>query len=183
VQATSPLDGRVWSAWAYRNGAEYDIAVSTLDEDGDWSEPVYFGGGDGLDQVQPAIVSDELGNLYLAFVQGDPSRVWISVLTPGSSNWTTPVVVTGLARRAHSPGMRVVGSRLVLAFRTGRDGVEILDFPLLGNGTHDGGFTDGPDPVGSPPKDNSGSGENKADPGVAGDSGTTTVGFDPGGEN
>ena len=181
VQSASPLDGSVHSAWAYRNGAEYDIAISTLEEDGDWSEPVFLGGNDGIDQLQPALASDEMGNLYLAFVQGNPGRVLVTVLTPGSSNWTTPVAVSALSRRASAPSIRVVGSRLVLAYRSGRDSVEILDFPLTGPGTHDGGFTDGPDPVGAPPKDNPRPGDDKEDPELTGSTPTSTVGYDPSG--
>ena len=34
-QVTNPEDGSNWSAWAYRNGGEYDIAVSHRGQDGE----------------------------------------------------------------------------------------------------------------------------------------------------
>ena len=42
VQIQNDVDGRGWSAWAYRNGAEYDLAVSVSTSPGVWSEPRFF---------------------------------------------------------------------------------------------------------------------------------------------
>ena len=36
VQVSNPHDGRTWAAWAYRNGSEFDIAISHVDADGNW---------------------------------------------------------------------------------------------------------------------------------------------------
>ena len=51
--------------------------------------------------------------------------------------------------RARYPALRVIGERLVLAFRSGRGSV-IVDLPLLRDGVMStSGLQDMPDPVGS----------------------------------
>ena len=80
VQVSNPHDGRTWAAWAYRNGSEFDIAISHVDADGNWTEPVFVGRDDRRDQVQPAIAADEFGNVYLAWSERATGRVMVSVL-------------------------------------------------------------------------------------------------------
>jgi hypothetical protein len=145
VEVTNPADGTLWSAWAYRNGAEYDLALSFRDELGFWSEPLLIGADDGLDQTQPALAADSRGNVYLAYTEQRPDRIMLCWLQAGTTTWSDPVALTELGIRAMYPALRVVGERLVVAFRSGRGSV-ILDLPLLESvvGTS---MNDGPDPV------------------------------------
>lgn len=148
VEVTNPVDGTAWAAWAYRNGAEYDLAVSFRDESGFWSEPMLIGVGDGLDQAQPALAADVWGNIYLAFTERAPDRIMLCWLEAGSAEWTSPAAVTGPGVRAMQPALRVVGERLVLAFRSGGGSV-ILDLPLFEPVMVGDGLQDTPDPVGA----------------------------------
>jgi hypothetical protein len=151
VQVAAP-DGRIWAAWAYRNGAEYDIAVAVRDTEGIWSEPSLIGLDDGRSQIRPSLAVDADGNLYLAFAERRTGRILLTTRTELGA-WAAPVAMTSPGSRSTSPRLQVVGSRLVLAFSTG-DNVEILDLPLATpdrNGDeYLRGFTDGPDPVGTP---------------------------------
>jgi len=149
VEALDPLDGTLWAAWAYRNGAEYDVAISYRDESGMWSEPTLMGVDDGLDQTHPALAVDNWGNVYLAYAERKPDRVMLTWLEDGTSVWSTPTSVTDPAVAALDPALRVVGDRLVAAFRT-RRGLAILDLPLLGpTMIFVDGLQDTPDPVGA----------------------------------
>lgn len=150
AQLVSPADGRVWSAWSYRNGSQYDIAVTVSDGSGYRVRPVFFGLHDGVDQTAPALAFDVDGNVYLAYSQGSPGRILLTALAAGADTWTTPVAVTASSVDAASPSLRVIGGRLALAFSQGPAGLQILDLPLFSPGFLGGsGFTDGPDPVGN----------------------------------
>jgi len=138
---------RIVSAWAYRNGAEFDVAVSYLEPNGVWSEPVFFGEDDGLNQIRPALAADEAGNLYLAYEQSPSGTILISALAAGSKTWTPPSAVSEVGVTSRMPSLRVVGERIVVAFHS-RGGVTILDFPLLRGPTGGFNFVDGPDPIG-----------------------------------
>ena len=151
VQIEAP-DGRIWSAWAYRNGAEYDIAIAVRDAEGVWGEPSLIGLDDGRSQIRPSLAVDSGGNLYLAYAERTTGRILLTTRAPQGS-WAAPVAMTSPGARSTSPSLRVVGSRLVLAFRNG-DNVDVIDLPLA-TGDRFGdeylrGFTDGPDPVGDP---------------------------------
>ena len=76
VTAVNPLDGSVWTAWAWRDGAEYSIALS-IQSEGVWSEPFFIGRDDNLNQVSPAIVFDDRGVAYLAWTVLPESQVMI----------------------------------------------------------------------------------------------------------
>lgn len=126
VQVRNPVDGTVWSAWSYWNGSGYDLAVASLAEgDALWSAPTFFGAGDGIDQSGPAIVADEGGTVYLAFLSGADAR--LAALLPGQDVWPGGAI---FARDVDTVGLHVAGSRLVVAFR-GADGLVISDYPLL----------------------------------------------------
>jgi len=148
TQVTSTTDGRAWAAWAYRSGAQYDIAVTSTDEDGYWSEPIFIGSNDGGDQVQPVMAGDVDGNVYLAFTDRASGRILLATLSAGTDTWTAPIALTAPGSGASSPALRVVRDRLVVAYRSGR-GIDMIDLPLAGI---DGGFSsdtinDNPDPV------------------------------------
>ncbi len=150
VRIQNPTDGRTWAAWSYRNGAEFDLAVSATDAAGFWSEPVFVGLDDGSDQIQPAITVDRLGTVYLAFVDRTADTILITVLRAGTDAWSVPKALTEPRVRGRSPSLAVVGTRLVVAYRSG-DEVRIMDLPLLPApslpmGTQ--GINDGPDPTG-----------------------------------
>jgi hypothetical protein len=122
--------GMTWSAWAYRNGAEYDLAVSWLDASGQWSEPEFFGVDDDLDQFDPALTVDRNGVVYLAFVERDGNSVYLAVRRGLDEPWVGPHVAVRAEDGASSPALRQVGDRMVLAFRDG-DQVSMVDFDLV----------------------------------------------------
>jgi hypothetical protein len=144
---TNPADGTEWSTWAYRNGAEYDVAVSFRDEYGFWTEPVLLGEDDGRDQGEPVLAADRQGTIYVAYAERSPDRIMITWLTAGSDRWAKPQPLTAVGLRARTPAVRVVSDRLVVAFRSGR-GLVIVDFPIVGPTMTTNIFNDGPDPVG-----------------------------------
>lgn len=145
--AENPVDGSRWAVWSYHHGREYDLAVSVLGPDGVWTEPSFLGLDDRRDQIDPSIVVDPRGNVHVAYVTADTDRVTLRTLPAGTSTWSAPVLVSQPGQTAGSPALRIVGDRLVIAFRTA-DGVEIVDRPLdagAGFGTH--GIQEGPDVV------------------------------------
>jgi hypothetical protein len=139
--------GRTVAAWAYRSGAQYDIAISFTDEQGRWSEPLFFGENDGRDQIAPALTADGSGNLYLAFTDRTEGRVLLSWSRADAQFWSAPLALTAPASTVDSPAVRVVGDRLVVAFRL--DGrITMIDLPLAGEGGLSlQGISDHPDPV------------------------------------
>ncbi|MCP3981639.1 MAG: hypothetical protein GY716_20255 [bacterium] len=147
VQIKSPTDDRLWAAWAYRDGAEYDLAVSHTDSTGVWSEPQFFGRHDGRSQSQPALTIAEDGSIYLVFV--DAGRLVLSALDGETGAWSLPRLLTGHSVRAAAPSVKIVGGSLVIAALVGNQ-IQILDLalPLASTaiGTH--GINDGPDPFG-----------------------------------
>jgi len=144
VQLMNPVDGALWAAWTYRNGAESDIAISSIERHGSWSEPTLLGLDDGINQVQPALAVDAFGTLYLAYSEQRTGRIVVSSRAVWDSAWTTPVAV---ASGGAAPSLRVVGSTLVLAHRAGLT-THILELPLRSLAM-EGTTSDGPDPVGT----------------------------------
>jgi hypothetical protein len=145
VTVTSP-DGRSFSAWEFRAKGEFDVAVSVREAGGSsWSSPVFYGHRNGINEIQPTMTVDTAGNLYLAFTTGNPSRVSVAVLAAGSSAWSDAVTISG-TEVASSPALRIVGNRLIVAYRTGR-GVGVADIPLVGSGSQTDGIEDAPDPT------------------------------------
>ncbi|HXV77987.1 MAG TPA: hypothetical protein VD788_16885 [Candidatus Polarisedimenticolaceae bacterium] len=143
------------ATWAYRNGARFDIAVSTAQADGDWSEPVFFGRDDERDQIEPVVAADAHGNVFLAYTDRDEGRVMLAIRPAGRTDWSTPLPVTPLASGAETPSLLVTEDRLVVAFQIDRQ-IHLFQLPLPGDGTTSTlGLTDGSDPVGhedgSPP--------------------------------
>jgi len=148
TQVTRVEGGRTLAAWAYRNGPEYDIAVSRVDDNGRWTEPVFIGIDDGRDQVQPALAIDPDGNAYLAFADRAEGRILLSALCADGNAWSRPIALTAPGAEAASPALLVVGDRLVVAYQTG-DELKMIDLPLTGT---DGiasllTIVDHPDPV------------------------------------
>lgn len=155
----SATDGRAWAAWAYRSGAQYDIALTTRDDAGLWSEPVFIGDGDGRDQVEPVLAADSSGNLYVAYTDREEGRILLSSMRAGAGRWSAPMPVTAPGSGSHAPALRVVADRLVVAYRKGSD-IVIIDLPLIGVGMSLNGLGDHPDPVGyAPPPEETGPGE------------------------
>jgi hypothetical protein len=145
VTVTETRTGTTWSAWAYRQSGEYAIALSTLDERGRWSEPLLIGADDRLDQIDPALVADEAGNLYLAYAVRENGTIHVSALRAGNADWFDPQQVTAGDEHASSPALRVVGDRLVLAYRAEGVGIAMRDWPLLPSTVNGGGIQEGPD--------------------------------------
>ena len=129
VQATNAVDGRLWSAWSYRNGGEFDLALSMSTSPGVWSEPLLIGLDDGLDQVQPAISIDSRGAAYVAYADGAGS-IRLTTLQPGGSEWSRPIDVAVGADRLSNPSLMLVGNAVVVGYRSG-ESVSLRAFPLL----------------------------------------------------
>jgi hypothetical protein len=147
VSLYEPVGARSWSAWAYRNGAEYDLAIAWTDEHGVWNEPWLVGVGDGIDQKQPAMATDAAGNLFVVWTSA--KRIQLMVVGSGMS-WSAPRTISAAGELAHDPALRVVGDRLVVAYRSaGR--IRLLDFALgvLASSEANSVWTiiDNPDPV------------------------------------
>jgi len=177
----NPVDGRTWSAWAYRNGVEYEVALSVREAGGYWSEPHLIGESDGRDQLEPTLAVDGFGNVYVAYAERSPARIMLTWLEAGSDTWATPVNLTADGVRATTPALRVVGDRLVLAFRSGR-GLVMLDLPLWQPACSTNIFNDGPDPVENRDDDNGSDGGPDDDDGGIRPIGTGGSGTAPGGE-
>lgn len=139
---------RALAAWAYRNGAEYDIAISRVDGNGRWTEPAFIGIDDGRDQIQPALALDANGNAYLAYTDRDERRVLLAVLRADRDEWSRPIALTAVGANAESPALHVVGNRLVVAYRIG-DELQMIDLPLTETDGRPSLLTivDHPDPV------------------------------------
>lgn len=148
VQIENTVDGRSWSAWSYRNGAEYDLALSVSTARGVWSEPSLIGVDDGLDQQQPAMAIDSRGATYLAYADGT-GAIHLTALQPGGKQWSFPVTVAMEEGRLSNPSLMVAGSALIVGYRDG-DGVTLRAVPLLEpeyvNQLRS--IYDGPDPTG-----------------------------------
>lgn len=145
--------GREWAVWSFRAPGEFDIAVAFRDGRGLWSTPSFVGRRDRLDEVDPVITVDALGTVYAAFATRGAGHVSLAVLPAGASTWLGPAVISG-AEVASSPAIRIVGDRVVVAFRTAA-GVGIAEFPIAGSPAQIFGIQDGPDgvdPLGLVPK-------------------------------
>lgn len=147
VVTVNPLDGTTWSAWAYRSGGEFDLAVASREAGGEWSAPSFFGSGDRANQGEPALVVDDAGTVFLAYADGRTGHVEVLALRSGAGTWT-PVgtIVATASSAARRPTMVVVGDRLVVAYADGAQvGIETyprsVASPL--------GIQDGPDPFGN----------------------------------
>jgi len=130
---------------AYRNRGEYDIAVAIRDASGHWSAPAFVGAGDSLNQLQPSLAVDAGGNLYLAYAERNTGSIFLTMRAPGDASWSTPQTIAADGQRHWMPALRVVGSRLVLAYRS-PSGTEIVDFALLPSQIAPSSIVDGPDP-------------------------------------
>jgi len=159
VSASSPFDGRLWSAWTYRAGAETDIAVSVRGTNGIWSEPVFLGLGDGKSQMDPALVFDLWGNLYVAHTVRETGSLQVVKLAVDATRMSSSVLVSAPGERAASPTLMATNQSLVIGYRIGtkvvlksvaltaepfgiQDGPD--GFPPSRNESEDSGDSDGP---------------------------------------
>jgi hypothetical protein len=149
VIVENAVTGQTWSAWSYANSGELDLALSFRDAGGRWSTPILLGEGDGIDQIDPALLTDARGVVYLAYAERGTGRVRVAALASAASAWRAVATIESAAGAVAAPALKLVGDRLVLAFRAGRD-VEIHELPpFLANDTL--GIDDGPDPFGNGP--------------------------------
>jgi hypothetical protein len=155
VTAASPVDGRMWSAWVYRSGPETDIAVSVREPDGAWSEPVFLGPGDSRSQLDPALVFDAAGNLYLAHSVRETGQLLVGKLTVGATRMSSLVPVSQPGEKATSPVLMLTDNHLMVAYRSGSR-VVLRAVPLVSS-QQPFGIQDGPD--GFPPTHNETEGE------------------------
>jgi hypothetical protein len=148
VQSDNPVDGRTWSVWSYRNGGEFDLALSMRTAPGVWSEPLLIGLDDGLDQQQPAISVDSRGATYVAYADGT-GAIRLTVLQPGATRWSAPITIAEGTNQLSNPSLMVVGSTMIVGYRDG-DGVSLRTLPLLPpdlGGNEVRSIYDGPDPT------------------------------------
>jgi len=143
--AQNPVDGRTVAVWSYRSAGQYDIAISFRDAGAAfWSEPVFIGSADGIQQEQPSIAADAAGNLYVAYLVRETGHIFMTTLARGSENWSAPVAVTAAPGRRSAPLVRLIAGRLVIAFRT-LTGVDLIELAPLETGVGTQGVQDGPD--------------------------------------
>jgi hypothetical protein len=147
VQVENAVDGRVWAAWSYRNGGEYDLALSVSPAPGVWSEPLLVGLDDGIDQRQPAMALDSRGAMYVAYADG-AGGIRLTVLQPGGVQWSPPVTVASGNGDLSRPSLMVSGSALIVGYRDGA-GVALQAVPLLSPNPVNSlrAIYDGPDPI------------------------------------
>jgi len=147
VQAGNSIDGRIWSVWSYRNGGEYDLALSFSVAPGIWSEPSLIGLDDGLDQRQPAIAVDFRGAIYVAYADGT-GAIRLTALQPGATRWSFPATVAQSAGDLSRPSLMVLGDALIVGYRDGA-GVALQAVPLIqpAFGNQVRSIYDGPDPT------------------------------------
>lgn len=149
VVVEDAVHGQAWAAWTYANSGELDIALSSRDADGRWSAPVFLGSGDGIDQFDPALVVDGRGVVYVAYAERGARRIQIAALPSPFASWRSVATIETASGTVATPSLKVIGDRLVVAFRAGRE-VQIHDFPLIAlQSTR--GIDDGPDPFGNGP--------------------------------
>ena len=129
VYAEGP-SGTVWSAWAWYERGEYDLAVAFRGADGVWGEPRFLGRNDGLDQRDATIAVDSAGTLYVAFTVEPLAEVHLAILPAWSDSWILPARVGEEGIPARHPTIRVLDGRVVLAFLAGRE-TRIEDFITL----------------------------------------------------
>ena len=162
-QVDVPANHTTIATWSYRSGSQFDIAVSSADANGRWTEPVFFGRDDNRDQVDPVVAADSAGNVYLAYTDRDQGRVMLSTRPAGRTDWSTPLAVTPLDSGAETPGLLVTGDRLVVAFQIDRQ-IQLIEIPISVGQSGLLGLTDDSDPVGHeddgpPPEGDNTSGE------------------------
>jgi hypothetical protein len=177
VQVQNPVDGRTWAAWAFRSGAEYDIAVALLGDDGRWGEPTFLGRYDGRDQIEPTFVVHESGGVALAFAEPTTDRILVSTLAAGARSWSRPLPVVA-AEDIGSPSLMLFGDRLVLGFRSG-DRVELRAMSLAVSSAGVFSIADGPDPVGMDDGLDSDKGDNQDDEEETNDNSDNRTGMVP----
>ncbi len=142
------------AAWTWWESGETDVAVAIRTAEGRWEQPFRFGMRDASDQVDPALALDPAGHVYLAFTTRESGTLSLAMLVAGSDTFTRAVELLGEGSGASAPSLRVVGDRLVVAWREGRV-VRMTDLPLAGSGAYGSlGVQDGPDgfnPLGQTP--------------------------------
>jgi len=146
--ADNPADGRTWSAWPYRSGAEFDLVISIRDARGDWSEVTFLGRDDGLDQIEPALIADRGGNLYVAWTEQPTGRVLAAALPAGETCWSEPIQLNDAEVAGSSPALEIVRGRMAVAWRTDF-GTKIRIMPLADDSIWQtkSSIVDGPDPI------------------------------------
>lgn len=169
VIAVNPLDRSEWAVWAYRNGSEFDLALTFRNEGDFWSSPIFIGLDDGIDQVDPALAIDSHGGLYLLFAERPTGRVRLGILPSGAESFIGPFTVSEAGQHAGSPALEIYGEHVVIAYHAA-DGTTIRRYPVL---TPDMAFVkgiqEGPDaidPLGLTPTDSEATGDQSEDPGT-----------------
>jgi len=147
VMKVNPKDGRTWTAWTYRQGAETDIAISYRQSDGRWSEPTLFGTQDGIEQTQPTLVIDFNGNVYVAWAEADTGRVMLTARGFAVNYWSSPKVVNSSRLQGSAPALMVSAHRRLVVGFVADGRVRLVEFRLLPK-TVATQMSDGPDPVG-----------------------------------
>ena len=122
-------DGTTIAVWAYRSGAEYDIAFSRTQAGGRWTEPTFIGAGDGVDQLEPALAADADGNVFVAYTDRAIGAIRVVALTADGKPTTEPIVLRSRARASFSSAqLVVVGEHVIVAFSDG-ERTRMIDVP------------------------------------------------------
>ena len=123
-------DGGTIAVWAYRSGAEYDIACSRAEAGGRWTEPTFIGAGDGVDQLEPALAEDGDGNLFVAYTDAALGTIRVALLEADGALAAEPLVVRSKDSRASFSAAQliVVGEHVIVAFRDA-ERTRMIDVP------------------------------------------------------
>ena len=131
--AIDPQTNEPLVAWAYRSGADHDIAISEWAVD-HWGETRFLT-SDSTDQLDPRAHIDSAGRADVAWwTGGGAEKLFVSTRDPGSSEWGLPKLIAFPGRR---PSVVRVAEGLLVAFERDRaaGGQEIVLAALLLDGS------------------------------------------------
>lgn len=98
--------GNMWATWAYRNGGEYDIALSQMVGQ-TWTFPELLGYGNGRDDLDPRVNFTPNGRAIIVWWQAEtPYSSPVAVFSfLASGEWTVPRPLDSNLPGTSNPGV------------------------------------------------------------------------------
>lgn len=141
----SPVEDLAFAVWAMNEG-DYEIVYSKFEE-GAWSDPINIS-NDHLNDVQPTIDIDSIGNLFIAWQKeySNIAQIFASGISAGTHDIVHPIRISDGLSDATAPSLKAVGEDVFVAYQeteiTGDDFIIILkvnfkryeDGVIVGNG-------------------------------------------------
>jgi hypothetical protein len=112
--AFHPVTGWPHVVWAYRAGADREVAYSRW-QGGGWGE-MQFLTSSTADEVDPRISISADGAIYVVWWDAQTESIWMSSLGHGLSNWTDPEPVTGLVDAGRRPSILEWNGEVLTAY-------------------------------------------------------------------